>query len=221
MSKLVTVEYNKNQQVDIILLNIIKMLSERGLLDKSEIEAKHNKLIKKNKSLLEYKIKTNDNNFYIKFVNQKITSITKIVDLVTFLNENINNNKIIVVNNISKKAYKQIIEYTNTEIFWDFELMINLIDHHYIPKHVILPIKYQPNIFDKEQKYKDHEKIEDIYLVSKRECPKIEVTDPVARYYNMVPGQYVKIIRKSIHSGYVVSYRVVINSPISKLFDRL
>ena len=118
--------------------------------------------------------------------------------LIDFLKLNKDTNKIVIVSNINKKAYKQIKEYPNTEIFWDYELLTNLIDFVYIPKHVLLT----------EEEMKT---FENKYFSTKRETPKLDNLDPVARYYNLKVNDIIKIIRPSINSGYTISYRRVIN----------
>lgn len=211
------IEINNDEQRFIILLNIIKMFSARGLIDENKIMNIYESTRNKFSDDLIYKFKTDKgNNIAIKFILQKITTINKSLGITDFLTNYKDYNKIVIVNDINKKAYKQIVEYQNTEIFWHFEFMMNLIDHKYIPKHELLPEEFYSDNTD----HKNHEKFEDIYLVTKRECPKIEVTDPVARYYNLKPGQYIRIKRESMSSGYTPSYRVVVNAPISKLFER-
>lgn len=227
-TKLDTIRINKNDEINVIILNVIKMLSSRGLIDNNNVQQKYDDIIKLYNINIEggekiyqdnvIKIETNrvDTIFLIKILRYKITTINKQDSLINFLETNADN-KIIIVDDINKKAYKQLIEYPKTEIFWHYELMINLIDHKYIPEHTILPDKYLPNKNDDE--YKGHPKFEDIYLAKKKDCPKLEITDPVARYYNLSAGQIVRIKRKSANAGYSISYRVVVNVPLSKLFD--
>lgn len=220
-NQLTAIEVNNLQKRLTVLLNVLKMLSARGLIKKDNVMEKYESIKDTFSDNLIYKIKTDKgNNFALKFAPQNIKTINKALGVSDFLANYKNDNKIIIVTDINKKAYKQIMEFPNTEIFWHFEFMMNLIDHKYIPKHEVLPIGYHPEKFDPEGKYKDHEKFEDTYFVTKRECPKMDVTDPVARYFNLSPGQYVRIKRESTSSGYAPTYRIVVNAPISKLFDR-
>lgn len=218
---LTAIEINSNQKRLTILLNVLKMLSARGYIKKDNINKKYDTIKDKLTDELVFNIETDVKKKYnLKFVPHKITTINKAVGLSDFLTSNKNSYNIIIVDDINKKAYKQIMEYPDTEVFWNFEFMFNLIDHQYIPQHEVLPLGYHPPHFDVDNKYNNHEKFEDTYLVTKRECPKMEVTDPVARYYKLVPGQYVRIKRESIMSGYAPTYRIVVQSPLSKLFER-
>lgn len=204
------IEINNEEKINIMLLNVIKMLSSRGYIDLANIDTHYKKLENKQNQHSVYNISTDTGTlFMVKIVQQKISTINKVVGISDFLNNNADTKKILIVygTNINKKAYKQIIEYPNTEIFWDFELMLNIIDHEYQPKFELLT-------------QDELEEFNGTYITTKREIPKMERTDIIARYYNLKVDDIIRIIRPSTSSGYTVSYRIVINSPIGKLFDR-
>jgi DNA-directed RNA polymerase subunit H (RpoH/RPB5) len=186
------------------------MLVARKYIDDENIDKHYLKLKDKVDPDNLYTIKTDKGiTFTIKFIQQKMTTINKIIGITDFLDSHTDTKKIIVVygENINKKAFKQIMEYPNTEIFWDHEFMFNIIEHSYQPKFEIMSKEEIDNF-------------ENTYIVTKREMPKMDKTDIIARYYNLNVGDIIRIIRPSTSSGYTISYRVIINSSIDKLFDR-
>lgn len=204
--KLYQVEKNEGDIIRTILINTIKMLSERGLIKKNNL----NEIIKKiTTNIVDdmiYKITVDDttstdetNKIYVvKIILQKITSVGKTTGIIDFLNKYKDDNKIIIVKNINKKARQYIINnYTNAEIFLEEDLMINLIDHELVPKHVVLGSDEAKIFYEK-------------YNCKKKNIPRMLSTDPVAKYYNMKPGQICRIIRPSETSGFVPSYRLVV-----------
>lgn len=188
-----------------ILTNTIKMLTERKLIVK---EQNKNKLIDEL-----HKKKTNDHiytfdidadkkpkKYVIKLFFQQITSISKTSAIVDFLNSYKEFHKIIVVKGIKPNAQQIILSnYSNTEIFKEAELMINLVDIDLVPKY---------EIFDQDDI--NNKKFCEDYLCRKRNIPKMLHTDPVARYYNLKKGDMVRIIRPSETTGLSSSYRLVV-----------
>lgn len=186
-----------------VLTNTIIMLTERGIFKKEQLDDNIKKILSIKSDDMTYIMpidteRYNNKEFIIKLIPQKITAINKSFGISDFLNTYKTTPKIIVVHEISKKALQFIMKnYPDTELFLEEELMINIIEHDIVPKHQILTTEEQ---WDVLQKYK----------LKKKQLPRIMNSDPIARYYNMKPGDICKITRPSEKAGYTVAYRLVI-----------
>lgn len=101
---------------------------------------------------------------------------------------------------LSQSANKTITELSspenNLELFLESELVTNVTEHVFVPKHTLLSSSEKINLLQK-------------YRVSESHLPKIHSSDPVARYYGFKKGDIVKIERSSESAGKYNFYRLV------------
>ena len=209
---LIQVVMNANQIKETVILNIIKMLCTRDLIKEKHIDLY--------KTTAFNQIDQNDETFFnvdtdesekidsksvnIKFINRKITTIRKVIDIETFMDKP--GYKFVIVNNIAPKAVKQITEYKQTELFYEYELLINLIDHILVPKH------YKLNENEKQLFMNDYQ----ISTDDLKNLKRMYIDDPITRYYNLSIGDIMRVERPSLTSGICVDYRIVVNGSINK-----
>lgn len=199
---------NDDEILKIVLTNLINMLTERGELKKENLDKNIKKIIGDITEEKIFKIKSDTSNsvYNIMIVNGKISTVNKIIGFDSFISSTNNQNRIFIGNNISQKAFKQFLEKKNSEVFFEKDLMIDIIKHKYQPKFKLLTEE------EKEQKLKD-------YNIESKFESKMLSTDPVARYFNAKPGDIFRIKRPSTFSGESFHYRLVVDSPISVIFE--
>lgn len=204
--KIFQIEKNAEDIRKTVLTNIVKMLTERKSIKEENMQKKIDALISNVPDDYSYTIELDnyksaeDKLLYIKLFNQKISSISKQSAISDYLNKLKDKPKLIVVKNISSKATQTIYSnHSKTEIFLESSLMINLIENVFVPRYEIL---------DKETD--DYKKFCELYSCKKRNIPKLNFIDPMARYYNLKKGDIVRVIRASETSGLSSFYRIVI-----------
>lgn len=200
---LTRVTYDIKDTNKIIMKNFLHMLERRKNLN-NYLEEYENleSSIEPNKSI---KIKLNDgNNSLIYIINDKVSSITQNSPIDDFLSSNVNLKKFVVINEPSKKTFKQITEnYPNSEIFFQNEFLEDIPEKDIVPEHKLL---------------NNEEKDELLQVLEIKNLKKIFTTDMMSRYFNAQANDIFRINRKNITSGNGIDYRVVVPGKIDFLF---
>jgi len=200
-SNYVIIEKNKSELLKTVILNIIKMIANRGYLSNDKVVDIYKKTISASPDDMVYKIPINYKKFkefVFKIIPQSISTINKASGISDFLLNYKNTLTLVVVDDVSRKAREDAYRrFPNTQLFLKSELLTDKLDNNLVPKHVLLT-KEQT-----EQFFID-------YNIKKKHMPKINYNDPIAKYYNAKPGDVFKIIRPSETTIYANSYRLVI-----------
>ena len=122
--------------------------------------------------------------------------------------------KILVVQDIKTNIYSRDVLSSSKmvgemEVFRTHELMNVLIDHIYQPK-------FEPYMTQTEM-----DEVMTNYQMNETDFPKMYVTDPIARYYDLKCGQIVRIERPSMVAVKSQYYRKVVESSIDNVFPKI
>eukprot|EP00708_Paratrimastix_pyriformis_P002557 GAFH01001305.1.p3 GENE.GAFH01001305.1~~GAFH01001305.1.p3 ORF type:complete len:205 (-),score=29.73 GAFH01001305.1:1083-1697(-) len=113
--------------------------------------------------------------------------------------EGVKNAIVVVQDKLSSFAKQSLVAMAakvHIEQFLQSELLVNITRHVLVPQHVPLTPEQKALLLEK-------------YKVKETQLPRIQLGDPVVRYFGLVRGQVVKIIRPSETAGRYITYRLV------------
>ena len=185
---------NNNEKIAESMKNLLKLFKRRKYFDTNN-EDKVEKMVNDIKMNGKTNLASSSVKISIYYKDIELKNISSGSEVDEFLSKNTEIIKFVILKEFSKKVYKQINQYKNSNIFHIFEMLEDIPSKNIIPEHELL---------SDEQK-KELEKVFDISLF-----PKIFNTDMMSRYYGAKIGDVFRIKRLNLNSGISTYYRKVV-----------
>ncbi|KAF5392279.1 hypothetical protein D9757_001489 [Collybiopsis confluens] len=136
---------------------------------------------------------------FVFFSDEKSVGVKTMRKMLSILEEKgIQQGVIVFPGNMTPSARKVIVAMASQyrlEEFSESDLLVNITHHTLVPTHEVLSPVDKKALLEK-------------YRLKETQLPRIQLADPVARYYGLRRGQVVKITRPSETSGRYTSYRI-------------
>ncbi|KAI9505322.1 DNA-directed RNA polymerases II 24 kDa polypeptide (RNA polymerase II subunit 5) [Coemansia spiralis] len=136
---------------------------------------------------------------FVFFPDERSVGVKPIREYVNRMTKESVNNCIIIyrekITSGANTAIAAVAGKCRIEKFEEADLLVNITEHELVPQHRLLSDEQKKEILKR-------------YRLKDTQLPRINSEDPIARYYGMLRGQVVQIIRASETAGRYVTYRI-------------
>jgi DNA-directed RNA polymerase I, II, and III subunit RPABC1 len=168
------------------------------MVENEDFNKCYDELIKNSNELLDTTfIQCIDKKVAVKFYYSKLNTLKNDREIDNFISEFPDCHKILIANDISPKAEKQIMDSLAIEVFKIMEVVRDISKHDLVPTHILL---------SKE----DADKFMSEYKLGKQDMGRIFIDDPMARFLYAQKDGIIQIRRSTLSSGISTYYRLVV-----------
>ncbi|KAL4446826.1 hypothetical protein ABPG77_008070 [Micractinium sp. CCAP 211/92] len=102
-----------------------------------------------------------------------------------------------MLTSFARQCLSQMAPKYKVELFLHSEVVVNITHHSIVPRHELLSRAEAAELLRR-------------YKIKDTQLPRIQHSDPVARYFGLARGQIVRIVRDSETAGRYVTYRLCV-----------